>query len=646
MSNLLKKTMTLYNKDLISKKEFTPQLDQPRVRQLGENRYNIPAIKEWKNNSYSFNKTNLKILPSAKILTDKLIKGYFNLTSFYNVNSKKTSKRMRVVRKFSKQNRKSLRKIIVSEADIKHTNEKAFVNIYLLNKEKDSLLRKLYIMEKDKFNTIKKFINITFGLYNNSVNQIHKETINSESIKEDLTYNNIDQRSRFVHILSSKKNLNLMNHNKIRATRYLKKLGTKTTRKLNIRIKKRIGKINNLTKTSIYKSSIGSASKIKSLGFERFPFRDILIVSILRKKSFLKNLFFFSFLKWALWLLKIKVTIGNNNNTKLLIIKGKQTSFLSIGQKTFFKNLNYINQILLHLIITSLKVTETNIYTGSTNNSIFTSLFNYYKKDKLKLFLKRYLKKQIIKLSLLYSLSLNNFKLSYYLSGIENMLSKIFNKKIELNIVNIKYAHLNSDIFAQTISIKLKKKTSSLLRVLKRSLKLVKLPKTVLIKKNINKQSMFNESAFNNSFLKNYRTSRLSSILNISELSYINNKKDYLNNILNNVFKSTSYSDSIETNDLLTSDNIDANIISSIKNKWVKGVRIEAKGRLTKRYTASRSVFKYKYKGNLRAENTFADVIKKPKLSRGDVKSNMQYSLVSSKRRIGAFGIKGWISSS
>lgn len=41
-------------------------------------------------------------------------------------------------------------------------------------------------------------------------------------------------------------------------------------------------------------------------------------------------------------------------------------------------------------------------------------------------------------------------------------------------------------------------------------------------------------------------------------------------------------------------------VLRSIKYKWVTGARIEAKGRLTKRYAASRAVFKYKYRGTLR----------------------------------------------
>src|SRR5258708_16458052 len=41
------------------------------------------------------------------------------------------------------------------------------------------------------------------------------------------------------------------------------------------------------------------------------------------------------------------------------------------------------------------------------------------------------------------------------------------------------------------------------------------------------------------------------------------------------------------------------NVINNIKYKGVSGFRLESKGRLSRRYTASRSVSKVRYKGNL-----------------------------------------------
>jgi hypothetical protein len=74
------------------------------------------------------------------------------------------------------------------------------------------------------------------------------------------------------------------------------------------------------------------------------------------------------------------------------------------------------------------------------------------------------------------------------------------------------------------------------------------------------------------------------------------------------------------------------------------GVRLEAKGRLTRRFTASRSVFKVKWKGSIKNLDSSYKKLTSVIL-RGHVKSNVQYTVINSKTRNGAFGLKGWISS-
>jgi hypothetical protein len=74
------------------------------------------------------------------------------------------------------------------------------------------------------------------------------------------------------------------------------------------------------------------------------------------------------------------------------------------------------------------------------------------------------------------------------------------------------------------------------------------------------------------------------------------------------------------------------------------GVRLEAKGRLTRRFTASRSVFKVKWKGSIKNLDSSYKKLSSVIL-RGHAKSNVQYTLINSKTRNGAFGLKGWISS-
>lgn len=84
--------------------------------------------------------------------------------------------------------------------------------------------------------------------------------------------------------------------------------------------------------------------------------------------------------------------------------------------------------------------------------------------------------------------------------------------------------------------------------------------------------------------------------------------------------------------------------MDSLKNKFTKGIRIELAGRLTKRNTADRSVHKLKYKGNVR--NIDSSIKKLPSvLLRGHAKSNLVYSQAKSRLRVGAFGVKTWVSS-
>ena len=73
------------------------------------------------------------------------------------------------------------------------------------------------------------------------------------------------------------------------------------------------------------------------------------------------------------------------------------------------------------------------------------------------------------------------------------------------------------------------------------------------------------------------------------------------------------------------------------------GIRLEAKGRLTKRYRADRALFKVKWKGGLKNIDSSYKGLSSVNL-RGFIRPNVEYSIHTSKRRIGAFAVKGWIS--
>lgn len=222
-------------------------------------------------------------------------------------------------------------------------------------------------------------------------------------------------------------------------------------------------------------------------------------------------------------------------------------------------------------------------------------------------------------------LSLNNSKFKFDEKGLllklSILISKIYNKKVEFNFVNIKNVYLNSDIFTKVIALKLKNRKNSLYKIINYSLSLVRLPNINRIKFKHGNGSRSRKVIINNN-----------NLLNINSLN-----EDGLNNILLKNFPH-------EKNNL-NNNSLEKIVLNSLYYKAIVGVRLEAKGRLTKRFTASRSVFKVKWKGTLKDVYSSYRGLSSTML-RGHLKSNVQYSIVNSKGRNGAFGVKGWINSS
>jgi len=222
-------------------------------------------------------------------------------------------------------------------------------------------------------------------------------------------------------------------------------------------------------------------------------------------------------------------------------------------------------------------------------------------------------------------LSLNKFKFeNKFLSKLKELISKLYNKEVEFNIINLKTLYLNSDIFTEAISLKLKNRDNKLLRVLKSSLSMIKLPKVNRVREQYN----------------NKKELWINKINNIN-INLINNSynKDILNKLLLDLFNNSFDNLSEENNENLLSNLV----LNSLKYKNMAGVRLEVKGRLTRRFTASRSVFKIKWKGSLKNIDSSYKGLSSVML-RGYVKPNIQYSLINSKTRNGAFGLKGWVS--
>ena len=202
-----------------------------------------------------------------------------------------------------------------------------------------------------------------------------------------------------------------------------------------------------------------------------------------------------------------------------------------------------------------------------------------------------------------------------YLFKLNNIIRKIYEKNIDFNIVHLKYIHLNSDILTQSIILKLKRKKNYVLKVLKKLFKFIKispLNKVILIR-----------------YIENDLMNKIYNSINI----YNKNYNDNLNQTLFSLF-------SLKNKKM----NLESLILNTLKHKYINGIRLEAKGRLSKRRTASKSVFKLKYKGSLKnIDSSYKGI--STIILRGHLKSNIQYTKLNSKTHNGSFGIKGWISS-
>jgi hypothetical protein len=224
-------------------------------------------------------------------------------------------------------------------------------------------------------------------------------------------------------------------------------------------------------------------------------------------------------------------------------------------------------------------------------------------------------------------LNLNQYKfeekLLYKLSNIIG--TYFYNKRVEFNIVNMKSIILNSDIFTKILAHKLWKKRIYTYRMMKYILNKAVLPKANRI---IEKSRIIKTIDFN--LIDNrYKNLHLTSILKNNNLNVL--LKELYTSVLSNNSLDKNYT---EMHDIL---------FNTIKYKNMGGVRLEVKGRLTKRYRADRAVFKVKWKGGLKNIYSSYQGLSTVKM-RGHINSNVEYSLITSKRRIGAFAVKGWIS--
>lgn len=97
--------------------------------------------------------------------TNKIIQSYFNL--YFKDHKYIGSKKFILLRR----RRNFLRRIYVSNAEIKHTNNKAIITLFTVNREK-KLLTKKYLKINKKIS--RNLINRYFLLYKSNINKIYE----------------------------------------------------------------------------------------------------------------------------------------------------------------------------------------------------------------------------------------------------------------------------------------------------------------------------------------------------------------------------------------------------------------------------------------------------------------------------------------
>lgn len=254
--------------------------------------------------------------------------------------------------------------------------------------------------------------------------------------------------------------------------------------------------------------------------------------------------------------------------------------------------------------------------------------YKNYENKYLKSFFSKCLQKEMILFYYKQIISLNESKFEKtYLSPLTGLIQNIYNKKVEFNLVNLKNLYLNSYIFSETLVTKIRNKKNRVLRVLIASVNMFQLA-------SLNNLAIFDDMYNRKKRLQNFKVNYVGLGKNI--------KGDEINEVTQKVYKKKPLN-AIEDNITQTISTTNS-VLDSIKNKSITGIRIEAAGRLTRRNTAERSISKLRYKGNLKNMDSsykgFSSV-----LLRGHAKSNVQYTKLKSKLRIGSFGLKGWVSS-
>lgn len=563
------------------------------ISNVGDIQYFPAWSKEWRNSVYHYNSNLIKNFPVYDINLVKIIKLYFN--TYFN------HQFLNYRHMLNRKRRLSFNKIFFARPEIKHTNSKAIITLYTYNREKMALLKKLPLFQ---YLTWRLWCLLSSG----DVNMKYK-ILNpgSRHPLKELYLKNVSRVKRNNHpswssMMSLKEMILWKNiyRWKMNPFKCWYKLNNKNGRKNDD------GRRYKWRYLKLWKKFVwGKRKSLTFYGFSGFKFlKDI---EIRKPNRFLNiNRLYPNIPNW----LKVKVK-------RYVTILCAPSDLLRKMERFFFKS---------NMILVIMK--DKNILQD------FYAFFSALRTSKIKgkrqanKWVKILLKRQFRLLrKYKFKLNLNKYKFEEkFLYKLSNIISKIYNKQIEFNIVNLKKIVFNTDLFTEISTKKIQKRNTRVSKIIHIMLNKANLPRV----NRIEETARIVKSVDYNLVENKYRT------LNISDILSGNLNLDKLLNKLYTSVVNSKYLPEVKAklNDL---------VFNSIKYKNMGGIRMEVKGRLTPRYRADRSVFKLRWKGGLKNIDSSYKGLSVRK-NRGHLNPNVGYSMFTSKRRVGAFAVKGWMS--
>nr|ACV41170.1 ribosomal protein 3 [Hyalorhinocladiella minuta-bicolor] len=300
-----------------------------------------------------------------------------------------------------------------------------------------------------------------------------------------------------------------------------------------------------------------------------------------------------------------KASIRHTNSKAIITIYVYDREKISLSK--FF--INYSHIVLAAIKELKVFVLENNnlelaLNTHQDDNELL-KLLNFFKSRKLRAWLNELRYKDI----LIYKLS--------------KLISKFYRKKIKFNIIRLTSIAYNSDILVDVMK-KSYKKTGHV----RNSMKFILNQGLIEKIENTNDRVRATKNVDFNLLANKYQNLNINSIALACAQWAV--KDVNINETIKNLYSTKN-------------KNNEEIIFNSIKYKILGGIRIDIKGRLTRRFRADRSVYNTILKGSFRnIDSSYKGLTILG--YRGCASSSIDYSMSISKRHVGAFAIKGWVS--